>query len=101
MNERVDNWCERGILGLVLAILGFGPVALGAVDQWAWLIIQALTIGVLVLWIARLWLAERPQLLWPPICWAIVAFVVYAVLRYFQAELEYVARNEVLRILVY
>lgn len=31
MNREVsDRWCERGILGLVLAILVFGPLAPGA-----------------------------------------------------------------------
>ena len=99
--ELLDRWCERGILGLVLAILVLGPLALGAVDPIPFLIIQGLTIGVLVLWGARLWLNQRPQFLWPPICWAVLAFTLYAIVRYMTAEIEYLARQEMLQILVY
>ena len=99
--ERLDDWCEKAILGLVLAILVFGPLAMGAVNRWQFLIIQALTLGVMALWAVRFWVASRPQLLWPPICWAVMAFVVYAIVRYRQADIEFVARQELIRILVY
>jgi O-antigen ligase len=97
----LDRWCERGILALVLAVLVFGPLALGAVDTLPFLIIQGLTAGVMLLWAARFWLAPKAQLLWPPICWVVVAFTLYAIIRYLQADIEYVARQELLRILVY
>lgn len=96
-----DKWCERGILGLVLAILVFGPLATGAVRTPDFLVIQGLTIGVLLLWILRLWLNPRPQLLWPPICWMVVAFALYAIVRYLTADIEYVARMEMIQVLVY
>jgi len=99
--EVLDRWCERGILALVLAILVSGPAAFGAVPTPAFLTIQVLTLGVMLLWGARLWLQPRPQLLWPPICWVVVAFAVYAVVRYFTADIEYVARQELIRVLVY
>ena len=102
MNRDVlDRWCERGILGLVLGILVFGPLALGAVRISEFLVIQGLTLGVLVLWGARLWLNHRPKLLWPPICWAVLAFAIYAIARYLTADLEYIARGEMIRVLVY
>lgn len=99
--DELDGWCEKGILGLVLAILVFGPLAMGAVNRWQFLIIQALTMGVMALWAVRFWVGSRPQLLWPPICWAVVAFVLYAIVRYCQAEIEFVARQELIRILIY
>jgi O-antigen ligase len=99
--ERLDNWCERGILALTLTILVGGPLALGATDEPAFLVIQGLTIAVAALWIFRLWLNDRPRLLWPPICWAVLAFTAYAVVRYFTADVEYVARMELIRVLVY
>ena len=50
MNREVlDGWCERAILALVLAILVFGPLAFGAVPAPAFLVIQALTLGVMLL----------------------------------------------------
>ena len=99
--ELLDQWCERSIFGLVLAILVFGPLAFGAVPTPAFLLIQALTLGVMVFWGARFLIQERPKLLWPPICWAVVAFTVYAIGRYLTADIEYVARQELIRVLVY
>ncbi len=99
--ERVDGWCERGILALVLGILVFGPLATGAVRTLEFLIIQGLTMGVIILWCARLWLNPRPQMLWPPICWIVVLFVGYAIARYLTADIEYVARQELIRVLIY
>jgi O-antigen ligase len=98
--EALDTFFERGILALVLAILVFGPLAMGAVDPWEFLIVQGLTIGVMLLWALRLWISPRPQLLWPPICWVVLAFTIYAVARYFTADIEYVARKELIQVLI-
>jgi O-antigen ligase len=99
--ESMDRFCERGILALVLGILVFGPLAMGAVDPWAILVIQGLTIGVMILWALRLWLSPNPQLLWPPICWVVLAFLIYAIGRYFTADIEYVARLQLIKVLMY
>ncbi len=98
--EALDKFFERGILALVLAILIFAPLAMGAVDAWEFLVVQALTICVAIFWALRIWLGAKPQLLWPPICWAALAFVIYAVARYLTADIEYVARQELIQILV-
>src|SRR5690242_214463 len=99
--ETLDKYCERGILALVLAILVFGPLAMGAVDAWAFLVIQALTIGVMLVWIFRLWISPQPRLLWPPLGWAVLAFALYAIGRYLTADIEYVARQEMIQVLLY
>ncbi len=99
--KRLDGWCERIILGLVLAILVFAPLAMGAVDAWAFLVVQGLTIAVMLVWALRLWLSPKPQLLWPPISWVVLAFAVYAVARYLTADIEYVARLEMIQVVVY
>ena len=99
--ELLDKWCERGILGLVLAILVFGPLATGAVRTPDFLVIQGLTVGVILLWGLRLWLSPRPRFLWPPICWAVTAFTGYAIARYLVSDIEYVGRQEMIRVLVY
>lgn len=102
MNREVfDRWCERGILALVLGILVFGPLAMGAVRSLEFLVIQGLAIGVMALWGVRLWISPKPQLLWPPLCWVVLAFMAYVITRYFTADVEYVARKELIHYLVY
>jgi len=98
--EALDKFFERGILALVLALLVFAPLAKGAVEPWAFLVVQALTICVLMFWGLRLWFSPKPQLLWPPICWAVLAFVLYAIVRYLTADIEYIARLELIQVLV-
>jgi len=99
--RQLDIGCERIILGLVLAILVFAPLAMGAVDAWAFLVVEGLTIAVALVWALRLWLSPKPQLLWPPISWMVLAFAVYAIARYFTADIEYVARIEMIQVLVF
>ncbi len=101
IRTRLDKWCEKGILLLVLAIMIFGPLATGAVLPEQFLVIEGLTIGVAVLWFARLWINPEPQMFWPPVSWGVAVFVIYALARYQQADIEYVARQELIRVLVY
>ncbi len=100
-SRNVDWWCERGILILVLAALVFAPLAFGAVYTWTFLVVQTLALGVALVWLVRLWAGYKPKLLWPPLAWLVVAFVLYAVVRYLTADIEYVARWELLRVLLY
>ena len=74
---------------------------MGAVGVWQFLVLEGLTLGVLALWALRIWISPKPQLLFPPICWVVLAFVAYAVVRYVQADIEYVARKELFRVLIY
>jgi len=111
--ESLDKFCERGILILVLAILVFTPLAFGGISQPSagvkldfilvapFNIVQWMTLGVMALWGARLWLMPRPKILWPPVCWAVVAFALYAIARYLTAEIEYVARAEMIQAVMY
>ena len=94
--KKMDWWCERGILLLVLGMIVFAPLAFGAVDEWAFLVVQALSTVVFILWAARLWLSRRGKILWPPLAWVVLVFVVYAIARYFTADIEYVARLELI-----
>lgn len=101
LRERIDLWCERGILGLVLSILIYSPLATGAVRPQDFLIVQWLTVAALIVWAIRSCINPRHRLLWPPMCWAVLLFMGYAVARYFTAELEYVARQETVKVLIY
>ena len=99
--ETLDRWCERSILGLVLGILVFGPLAMGAVDAPAFLVIQGLTVVVMLVWALRLWISPKPRLLWPPLGWVVLAFAALAIGRYLTADIEYVARLEMIQVLMY
>lgn len=99
--ETMDRWCERGILALILAILFFSTLATGSVRTQDFVVLLGLTAGVVLLWVVRLWVSPKPQFLWPPICWVVLAFVAYAGVRYLTADIEYVARLECLRVLMY
>jgi len=99
--KNLDWWCERGILFLVVGMLVFAPLAFGAVDAWAFGIVQVAAAIVFILWGVRLWLNPRSRLLWPPLAWLVLAFMAYAVARYFTADIEYVARVEVIQVLLF
>ena len=99
--EKLDSWCEKGILGLVLAMLVYSPLAFGAVRPQEFVVIQWLTLGILGIWAVRFLVNPKHRLLWPPVCWPVLAFVAYAVWRYLAADVEFVARQEFIRVLVY
>jgi O-antigen ligase len=111
--ETLDQWLEWSISGLVLAILVLMPLAFGGRPQAPtgtlfdpvllepFLLAEWLCMPLLLLWMARLWLIPRPRLLWPPVCWVVLAFLAYAIYRYFTSDIEYVARQEVAHVIVY
>jgi O-antigen ligase len=99
--ERLDDWCEKGILGLVLAILLFTPLAIGAVRYPDFAIVQWMTVGILALWAVRFSINPKHRLLWIPLCWPVLAFVVYAVIRTLLADVSYLAIQELNRVLIY
>jgi hypothetical protein len=99
--ETMDRFFERGILALVLAILIFAPLAMGAVGAWEFLVVQALSMGVMFLWGLRVALIPGAKLFWPALCWPVLAFALYAVARYLTADIEYAARFEMIQTLLY
>ena len=99
--ELIDKWLERGILAVVTAALVWGPLALGGVRPQEYVWLQALLALGIVLWLGRLWVAPAFRLQWAPVSWFVLGFMGYALVRYHQADVEYVARLECLRILLY
>ena len=102
--EQLDTWCEKGILGLVLSILVYSPLAFGAVPQAGFdyfIVVEWMTVLILAVWLIRFCVNPKHRLLWPPICWAVLAFTTYAVGRYFTADVEFLARQELIKVLVY
>ena len=99
--EKLDLFFERGILALVLAILVYAPLAMGAVGPQAFLVVQALTVAVMFLWVLRILFSAKPRFFWPPLCWAVLAFSIYTIARYLTADIEYIARQELIQTLMY
>jgi O-antigen ligase len=98
--ENMDVWLERSILALVLGMLVFGTLALGGVRPSEFVVLWWLIVGAVALWGVRIWLAPKFRFLWPPLCWAVIPFVAYAVWRYRTADIEFVARHEMIQIIL-
>src|SRR5436190_2219931 len=98
--EAIDLWLERSILALVLGVLVFGVLALGGVRPSEFIVLWWLILGALALWSFRIWLAPKFRFLWPPLCWAALPFVGYAIWRYRTAEIEFVARQELIQVIL-
>ncbi len=86
------------MLGVVVASLWFAAIAFGGVDLWARVVLQWLMVLGLVFFAVRLAVARRPKLVLPPAFWAATLFMAYAVGRYWYADVEYVARQELIRV---
>lgn len=99
--QRIDEFCSRCIIGLVVSILMVGPLAMGGVRNEEFTLIGAMILAAAAFWLARVWLNPDYRLAWPPMCWGVLVFLVYALARYPYADVEYTARNEIYRILLY
>ncbi len=87
-------------MGVVVASLWFAAIAFGGVDLWARVVLQWLMVLGLVFFALRLAVARRPKLVLPPVFWAATLFMAYAVGRYWYADVEYVARQELIRVAI-
>lgn len=99
--DRLDDWLGKGILALIFGMLVYAPLAFGCFRFNEFLIVQGLTVAAGGLWLVRLWLNPTQRLLWPPICWVVLLFIGYATIRYLTSEIEYPAREEFIKWLVY
>src|SRR5258708_19970870 len=96
---KLDGWCEKGIVGLVLAILIFSPLATGCVRPQDFVVVQWLTLGVLFLWLCRFWLNPKHRLLCPPVCWPVLPFMIYGVIPYCFRHFDSLPRHQVIIVL--
>jgi O-antigen ligase len=99
--QRIDAWCEKAIVAIVLFVLVWAPLALGSTRPLEFLVIQGLTAAAMALWGVRMWTHRPFRLLWPPMCWAVLAFVLYALARCPLVEVPYVGRQQLTHVLVY
>src|SRR5690242_18970472 len=98
--EAIDLWLERAILALVVGLLGFGALLFGAVRPADFVVMWWMVLEALGIWLVRIWLAPKFRFLWPPISWALLPFVGYAIWRWRTADIEFVAREEVMQIIL-
>ncbi len=99
--ESIDTFCERGILGTVLAMLLWAPLATGATRTSQFLVLLGLGVLLIAFWAVRIWTRESYRFLFPPFAWAVVVFVGYAIWRYTWVDIEYEARLELLQVILY
>lgn len=97
----LDFLLERLIWLLAFAAIATGPLATGLVRPQDFTIVMWLVLGAAVVWGLRLLFCPEHRVFWPPISFGVLAFIGYAVWRYTEAPVEYVARQELLKILIY
>ena len=101
LREKVDGWCEKGILACVLALIVYAPIAFGGVRNSEFVIMLALGIVMMAFWAVRLAVRTQYRFLFAPFCWIVLAFTGYAIWHYTRADIEYSARIELLQIVLY
>jgi O-antigen ligase len=100
-SERMEAWCTRGIQALLLAVVVYSPLAFGATGAGQFAVVEWLMAGVLLLWAGKLSSTHSTRIFWPPVAWVILLVLAYAIARYAVADVEYLARQELLRLVVY
>ena len=89
--ERIEAWCDKGMLALVLLILAAAPLCFGAVriNEQFWLY---LALGLaLLLWALRTLVRRNFKLLLPPTAWAGAIFFGYITWSNQHASLPYLS----------
>ena len=99
--SRADRWSDWAITGLLYAIAVTGPLLMGGLREQDFFWIELLTVCAGVLAIFRLVVVRDIRMFAPAILWCALAFTIYAVVRYATADLEYVARKELIWVLTY
>lgn len=98
--DQVDEYCERAITGLVLALIAVAALFFGGVRGSEFAVVAGMAGAALMLWLARFWLNPGHRFLLHPVVWPMLGFVGYAAWRAAGAEVPYVAFQELLLIAV-
>jgi O-antigen ligase len=89
----------NGAILIVLIIgLWLGTLAFGAVTIDYAVVLYATAALLAVLWMLKIVLSEQASWVRSPMYWPVLAFVVYATVRYATAPVEFEARQEVLQV---
>ena len=101
LTKALNDWLEKGILIIALAMMVAAPLMTGSVGVKGLLTLEILFAVAILMWILRIWFSPHFRLLWNPACWFSVAFAAWAFLCYLKSDLEYASRREFLLALFY
>jgi tetratricopeptide (TPR) repeat protein len=94
----IVHFCHRGIFVLAIAILVFAPLAFGSVRLWAQGLIVIMVALATVLWIVRLTIVSEVQVVFSSLGAPMLVLATYGVVRCALAEVEPIARPDMLMI---
>ena len=94
----VARVCQKAIFGIVVLILIFSPLAFGAVRPWAQDPVMLCVAAAGVLWIIRLLAAREAHVVFSSLGAPVLVLATYGIIRYTLAEVEPVARPDMLLI---
>jgi O-antigen ligase len=97
----VERSGERVVFYTVCLMLVFAPLALGALQPWACAILGLMTLVTLLAWAARVAVAGKLAWVRTPLDWPLAAGAAYVVARYAFSPVEWLSREEMLRVLMY
>lgn len=98
--DDLDNLCEKAITGLVLAAIALAAIFFGGARNSEFALAAGVIGAAALIWLLRFWVNPSHRFLLHPAVWPVLGFVGYAAWRTAQAEVPYVARQELLLVLV-
>ena len=98
--ENLDNLCEKAITGLVLAAIALAAIFFGGARNSEFALVAGVIGAALLTWLVRFWVNPSHRFLLHPAVWPVLGFVGYAAWRTANAEVPYVARQELLLIVM-
>lgn len=99
--EKLDTIAEKGVLGCVLALIVYAPFAFGGVRNSDFAVMLGIGVLMMGFWAARMFTRTQYRFLLAPFGWVVLAFTGYVIWHYTRADIEYAARLELLRVLLY
>ncbi|HSH93348.1 MAG TPA: O-antigen ligase family protein [Roseimicrobium sp.] len=97
--EKNDRWLRWTVLLFLAVAFAYAPLAYGTVRLWDRVLVQACVAAGTLLTVVRFCTRNEKSLNLPPLLWGVLAFAFYAVARYLTADIEYVARLELQRVI--
>lgn len=98
--DHLDNLCERAITGLVLVTLAVAAILFGGARNSEFALVAGMIGASVLLWLVRFWVNPSHRFLLHPAVWPVLGFIGYAAWRANHSEIPYLARQELLLVVV-